>query len=628
MDEVEEPFRTLFREPPPPSGVATYYYSTTRPPATSTSGSLSEPRQLTVQDEAEAASAKQWTRLQPTFELPTQAAASQVLHEMFDTEAGARDATRGILYGTLTASTPSVSGMLFRHLCCCTRDGHAFTVSELVALALARYPSLAAAAKGQLLWLLGQLIGVRVRGADRVALALLRHVGTGDLSTANLWLADNLCSLLQRHLAWLLECPSLLRAVLLGYLRLAIEHGVEGDGAMRARRERELALCGRLWSGRPDACLQLGRDLLVAVHQLRGASEPLANAWQSLVRAEEAAHDGGGGGGSGSPPALGPLGTAPLPADLLSRVTPEAERDLRFLLSEIELGQERRHLEWFGARHLAGRNQAVVHDLLRWLCAGETGPEGSMSQPKLAAGPSTSRWWSLPSEVASQKAAPEAAQEAVPEAAQEAAPEAAQEADPPPQAAVGEGESRRPRRPLPRWAVAAWLLSCRLPASRSSIPPRLALLLDLLGYADGATTASVEPAAAFLCRPDGVPPPDGTGAPSHDSRLGVARVLLDAIGGLVPGCADAHQAAACRAVHAAVRVGAAPRAEPLLELLAEAGRRATAAPTTPAAEAAREMLARAGVPGAAARAAPAPGSADHAAGCAALRLLEAMRISR
>ena len=201
------------------------------------------------------------TEVAPILQRPTQAAISHGLNELAS-ESDERAETVACALLCRMLHEPQQSEPLFLQLCCCARDGLQFALSEMVELILWRYHKLPPASKQQLLALLSLFVGAQIPGAERLALALLRHVGTGDVAGTNLWLGDNILSLLLHHRAWLLDAPGLVPAAMLSYLRLAAAHPAE---TMRERRERELRFCVGLWAERRAECLRLGRDLVLAL---------------------------------------------------------------------------------------------------------------------------------------------------------------------------------------------------------------------------------------------------------------------------------------------------------------------------------------------------------------------------
>lgn len=276
-------------------------------------------RLLIDQDDVERLWHQSFERLRPILQQPCEAAVSASLHSLVH-EGAEQEVMVGqaLMYGMLTQ--PHVGPALFRHMSCLRDLGAAVTL--LVELVLRRFGRLQQPAKQQLLWLLSQLAGARVRGTPALAIALLRHAGSGDASPPTFWLAENLVSLFGHHAAWLTEEPELVAPVLLSLLRLAAEHG--GGGKLRAQQDKELRLCALLWARAPAACLGLGRELWRALRPLRG-TPPAHTLWQQLHEAQAQADAAG---------ARGPLGARAPAAALRARVAPEAERCLRFMLGE------------------------------------------------------------------------------------------------------------------------------------------------------------------------------------------------------------------------------------------------------------------------------------------------------
>ena len=149
-------------------------------------------RLLIDQDDVERLWHQSFERLRPILQQPCEAAVSASLHSLVH-EGAEQEVMVGqaLLYGMLTQ--PQVGPALFRHMSCLRDLGAAVTL--LVELVLRRFGRLQQPAKQQLLWLLSQLAGARVRGTPALAIALLRHAGSGDASPPTFWLAENLVSL-------------------------------------------------------------------------------------------------------------------------------------------------------------------------------------------------------------------------------------------------------------------------------------------------------------------------------------------------------------------------------------------------------------------------------------------------
>lgn len=470
--------------------------------------------------------------LRPILQQPCESAVSAALHcAVLESAAHERAVARGLLYGMLTQ--PRAASSLFRHMCCLRDIG--VVLSELVELVLWRYAKLAQSAKQQLLWALSQLVTARACGVPRLALALLRQIGSGDSSAANRWLADNMLSLLTHHFAWVRDEPSLAAPVLLTFLRLAAEHD---DESLRAQQQRELKLCAKLWACRQRECLRLGRELWRVLQPLR-STPPAAAFWLQLQDMQTRAD------AAGEP---GPLGVVASPAHLAVRVNPEAERCVRFMLGELRAGDEARHLRWFAERHLQGRSSGAVQDLVRWLCVAVHPTNAQLSSALLPR-------WKLVSWLLRQQVPPPA--------------------------------------PLHREGAGSVREAADAAASISH-----ALVLDFLGFGVGENIMHVEPAALLLFnwRGDGSPPGPGgrsfgSGSGSGDCDSGghardavvkplesqqqrwrqlavnVLRALLDATSELMPSCADGMRRAVCRAFASCVRAGVLPSLDflPLLD---------------------------------------------------------------
>ncbi|XP_078434902.1 embryo defective 2739 [Wolffia australiana] len=259
-------------------------------------------------------------RLQPPFLwIPTSAADHRGL-------------TQALVYGVLTEPPAPARSAHLTHLHATVTDGYALFSSTLLRLTLDAYPRLLPGAKSRLLAAAGELAGVGAAGADLLLISLLRWLEPGDR-----WLPDQLLRLLTRNHDYLLSQPRLLGAALLRFLR--------------RRGAAELRFCaGLLRRHFPLCAAAAGRDLVRHLQDLAAAPE-IAAVWRDLLRREETL------------PELYRRKTPP--QLLLTAVSPDAEKKLRFLLTRVNAPSRARYLGWFARKHLPGHETA---ELVRFVC--------------------------------------------------------------------------------------------------------------------------------------------------------------------------------------------------------------------------------------------------------------------
>jgi len=236
------------------------------------------------------------------------------------------------------------------------RDNYAFTLAKLRGI-LARYHTLQSTPRRQLFFvLLDPLIKALPVESESLCLALLRQARGGDVTQENLFLLDNLLELLQRHHDWLDRTPQLVATAAYSYLRLLADHG-----RFDLLRQKEVAFCVRLIRERFAECATVGRDLVRALQEVTRLPE-FAELWDDLVN---------------SPASLSPsfqglpaLLSTPTPRRYLqSRLTPQMEEQLLFVMEHVKMGNQRRYQHWFVRNFLATpESESLIPDLVRYIC--------------------------------------------------------------------------------------------------------------------------------------------------------------------------------------------------------------------------------------------------------------------
>ncbi|KAK9840607.1 hypothetical protein WJX81_004196 [Elliptochloris bilobata] len=218
----------------------------------------------------------------------------------------------------------------------------ALAASQLLALAALHYPYLQARARPALLELTAELVDLQAQGAKELCHALLRHC---------------IMYMLLRLLPEVARTPS-------------------GDTG-QALRDAGSKLAVRLLTEHWDACCGAGRDLFRVLQEASHMAE-FHGVWRALVPGGQqvgadanASSNGSALGADSSGAALKRLLATPTPARvLLSRVPPDAESQLLFMLTQVRRGNEKRYQQWFMARHLPRADaEGLVPDLVRYVCA-------------------------------------------------------------------------------------------------------------------------------------------------------------------------------------------------------------------------------------------------------------------
>jgi integrator complex subunit 3 len=108
-----------------------------------------------------------------------------------------------------------------------------------------------------------------------------------------------------------------------------------------------MAFCCELWKSAKTVCLQAGRDIVRLFRDCGLAGKPaLAPIWTDLNAV------GVGGEGEGKSALFTLMGTRTPNKVLLTRVSPEMQNQLLFIMKNVKLGNQRRYQMWFANRYV------------------------------------------------------------------------------------------------------------------------------------------------------------------------------------------------------------------------------------------------------------------------------------
>lgn len=269
-----------------------------------------------------------------------------------------------ILYGVLCE--PHFAKIQIKYLHAIVTDGYCLFVSSLTTIVNELYFKLVESARIQLIWLVSEMIYVSAEGIDGVLVSLLRQIVGGDFSDGNLRLCFELVSLFLSKWNWLVEeGPLVLRSGLYTYLRVLADHcRFPGDSKLEALKRIEIEFCIRVLREQFHLCLKIGRDLIRLLQDLVHVPEFRA-VWKDLVL------------NPGEFKTQGFEDVSQLYRErtssryFLLRITPEMESQLRFLLTHVKLGSQKRHQAWFMRKFLCGsERETLICDIVRFICCG------------------------------------------------------------------------------------------------------------------------------------------------------------------------------------------------------------------------------------------------------------------
>lgn len=273
-----------------------------------------------------------------------------------------------ILYGVLCE--PHVANIHIKHLHAIVTDGYSSFVSLVIKIVNELYSKLVESVKIQLVWLTKEMIHVSAVGIDGLLVSLLRQIVGGDSSEGNLWLCFELVSLFSANWVWFLdEEPMVLASALFTYLRLLADHcRLFGNAKLEAIKRVEIDFCVRVLREQFHLCLKIGRDLVRLLQELVHVPE-FRSIWKDLLL---------------NPSKFGTAGFSDISQIyrvrtssryFLLRITPEMETQLRFLLTHVKFGSQRRYQAWFSRRFLCGpERESLICDIVRFICCAHHPP--------------------------------------------------------------------------------------------------------------------------------------------------------------------------------------------------------------------------------------------------------------
>lgn len=269
---------------------------------------------------------------------------------------------RAILYGILSES--HLAKVHIKHLHGIITDGYEYFTSMLVKIINEMYGKLVDSVKRQLIWVTHEMVYVSAIGFDGLLVALLRQIVGGDFGEENLWLCFEMVNLCSSKWDCLLEeAPLVLTGALYVFLRLLADHcRLLNIPKIASLRQKEKDFCVRMLRENFSLCLRIGRDLVRLLQDLVHVPEFRA-IWKDLL------YDPNTFRVDGFLDISQLYSTRTSKWYFLLRVTPEMESQLRFLLTHVKFGGQKRYQVWFAKKFLgAPERNAVVIDIVRYLC--------------------------------------------------------------------------------------------------------------------------------------------------------------------------------------------------------------------------------------------------------------------
>lgn len=265
------------------------------------------------------------------------------------------DVSLGLIYIILTDS--AAAPRTYRDLTLITRDGLLFAINSLSELVAIKYHRLSEVAKKQLLWLIRELIRNQVSNVDNLVWNVLRQVSGGDTSEKNLKLIDGMLDIFIENRSWLEKNPLMVGTVCYTFVRLIEDHSTM---ALKHLREKEVKFIISLIRERFVDVMPLGRDFIRLLQNVARIPEFEA-LWKDMLH---------------NPRSLHPtfteiwqmLQTRTSRRFLQCRLTPDMERKLLFLTSQVKFGNHKRYQDWFQDRYLiTPESHSLRSDFIRFI---------------------------------------------------------------------------------------------------------------------------------------------------------------------------------------------------------------------------------------------------------------------
>ncbi|KAH6779352.1 embryo defective 2739 [Perilla frutescens var. hirtella] len=269
---------------------------------------------------------------------------------------------KAILYGILCE--PHLAKVHIKYLHAVITDGYEYFTSILIKIVNEMHGKLVDSAKRQLIWVTREMVDVSAIGFDGLLVALLRQVVGGDFGEENLWLCFEMVSLFSSKWDCMLEeVPLVLTGALYVFLRLLSDHcRVMNVPKIESLRKMEKDFCVKMLREKFDLCLRIGRDLVRILQDLVHVPEFRA-VWKDLL------YDPSTFGVDDFLDISKLYNTRTSKWYFLLRVTPQMESQLRFLLTHVKFGSQKRYQIWFTKKFLsAPEKNAVVIDIVRFIC--------------------------------------------------------------------------------------------------------------------------------------------------------------------------------------------------------------------------------------------------------------------
>ncbi|KAL0962282.1 hypothetical protein UPYG_G00338080 [Umbra pygmaea] len=184
----------------------------------------------------------------------------------------------------LLLTEPTQAQRCYRDLTLMNRDGMNVILIKINQILMEKFLKLQDVCRTQLVWMVRELVKSGVIGADGVLMTLMKQIAGGDISSKNLWLAENVLDILVEQREWVLKSGMLIAMSVYTYLRLIVDHGTP---TLLVLRQKEVDFCIGMLREKFMECFIIGRDL-VRLLQIVARIPEMELLWKDLLHNPQA----------------------------------------------------------------------------------------------------------------------------------------------------------------------------------------------------------------------------------------------------------------------------------------------------------------------------------------------------
>ncbi|OAF68372.1 hypothetical protein A3Q56_03891 [Intoshia linei] len=285
----------------------------------------------------------------------------------------------GLLFALLVEKT--VSKSLFVRLNAISRDGLGGVINRVVFLVLKKWDRLTDKTKKRITWLCRELISNGLVDSDKLVNVLLRQCMSGDISPNNIFLTESMLSILDENREWLSRNTMTLRISVYSFVRLMSDHLLPLLKNLLLREVQFIKWClDNYWL---SDLIHIGRDLIRNLLMIAKIPEISIfiqgiSKYKNFCAIEGNKYTGVRDSDKNFNVAVPTSETdmttilfTPTPKFyIISRLTPEIEIKISFILNKVKFGNQKRYQDWFSdSFFLNNENQSIRTDIIRYICS-------------------------------------------------------------------------------------------------------------------------------------------------------------------------------------------------------------------------------------------------------------------